>query len=179
MAVTILSCYFLPFLFFFITQIAFPRSILGCVLGIAALSICSLILYFQQKAKIQAPTVQIKYIEKVAAAAPRPLPKPLSIDPALFIFKGQPGYSLKAGLQTGLQSVLQEKDQALLSQKDLFTEELEKKNQALFELQKVLQEKESELARQAKELQDVKFELYTLLRIEAYSPKENLTAASF
>ncbi|MBS0635661.1 MAG: hypothetical protein JSR37_09385 [Verrucomicrobia bacterium] len=169
MAVTILSCYFLPFLFFFITQIAFPKSILGCVLGVAALSISSLILYFQA-----IPKTQIKYIEKpeptVQKMAPQPKKPAAVIDPivttALVSFNRHPDYSLKA--------LIEEKDQALLSQKGLFTEELEKKNQALHELQMALQEKEALLASQTKELEDAKFELYTLLRIESYAS----TAAS-
>jgi hypothetical protein len=87
-------------------------------------------------------------------------------------------------------AIIAEQQQALLSQQNLFKEELQKRTLALAELQGALDRmqqaqlaKDTENARMAKELEDLKFELYTLLRIESYvNPKEeqsNLAAASF
>ncbi len=203
MAVTVVSCYFLPFLIFFFAQIAFPKSIGAFVLGVAALSIGSLILYFlmlDQKVAIK------EVVKQPAAEAPSSHSKSVAPNIAptevtntieqesTFIYESSapilacaknallqhPKYAISND-----KKIIDEQLQALDSQKNLFTEELEKRNKAISGLQEALERaqlalntKESETLRQAKELEDLKFELYTLLRIESYVGKENQSEPS-
>ena len=148
MAVTIVSCYFLPFLFFFFAQIAFPKSILACVLGIAALSASCVILYIltldqkklpenfvpevypslkgeQQPAPIQAAPVIEKPAQIVVIKEAKPKISCQQDSPIL--------ESAKAALTTkpkvqiaNHKAIIEEQRDALVSQQNLFTEELEK-----------------------------------------------------
>lgn len=205
MAVHVISCYFLPFLFFFLAQIAFPKSIVACTLGISALSISCLVLYFkiidikkpalsiQQQTDRETkcePTAAIpEQAVKIAVAAPKVTYEARL--PILDFAKNALGCTPKLHIPN-TKAIIAEQQQALASQKSLFTEELEKRTHALSELQEALnqmqqalQAKESELHNQTKEIEDLKFELYTLLRIESYvSPHKEqesnkLAAASF
>ncbi|MCE5294844.1 MAG: hypothetical protein LLF94_09575 [Chlamydiales bacterium] len=199
MAVTIVSCYFLPFLFFFFAQIAFPKSILACVLGIAALSVSCIILYVLMLDQKKLPE---NFVPEVYP--PLKSEQPIAPPQAVIVAESKPKISYQqkspilASAKTALtarpqvqianhKAIIEEQKRALLSQQNLFTEELEKKTATLNELQaslehalNALKAKDIETAKQAKELEDLKFELYTLLRIESYvTPKENLAAASF
>ena len=199
MAVTIISCYFLPFLFFFLAQIAFPKSITAFVLGISAISISCLILYLQLLDKIKPieqvsqqpePVAAVTTIQK-AAEIPATEPKKISYrseEPILrFAVHAlqQPPQSFVADTK----AIIAQLQQAILSQQNLFKEELQKRTTSLSDLQSALDRmqqalltKETENTRMAKELEDLKFELYTLLRIESYATstkEEQLTAASF
>ncbi len=216
MAVSIVGCYFLPFLFFFIAQIAFPKSLIALVLGISALSLSCLILYFQmlnlknararvlQEMEQEMKQESKQEMKQEVSQTPVAIQAPAAQTPK-FTFEKQnsaladiarttlfssPKHSLKSH-----KAVIAEQEQALLSQKNLFTEELEKKTLAIQALQKALDRseqalsaKEAELAKHTKELADLKFEMYTLLRIESYVDQTNsqntptsnkLAAASF
>ncbi len=170
MAVTVVSCYFVPFLFFFLAHFAFPKSIAPFILGLTSLSISSLILYFQILAQKPEKVVQVVHQEPIQA----PASKKVTIETQEPIVNfAQKAISTPARCYLpDVKAIIDEKDRALRSQQDLFKEELEKHAQTVAELQKAIYAKD-------KELQDVKFELYTMLRIESYqSPKEQ-AAASF
>ncbi len=184
MPLTIINCYFLPFLVFFLAEIAFPKSLTACLLGIACMSISSLILYFQSLEKHPAPVLAtqapkaapVKTIRHVASDG---------LDFAKTALKAAPQQSAP-----NYKAIIEEQSQALISQKNLFTEELEKRESKLHQLQETvlrleqsLEAKIEESHRQKKELDDLKFEMYTLLRIESYvgtkNESEKLVTASF
>lgn len=80
-------------------------------------------------------------------------------------------------------ATIEEQKNAILSQKNLFEEELANRTAAIRDLKTALEAAKAELAakeadalKQAKELEDLKFELYTLLRIESHG---KLATASF
>lgn len=187
MAVTVVSCYFIPFLFFFLAHFAFPKSIAPFVVGVGALSLSSLILYFQILA--QKPREVVRLVTKEKEETPITSAPKIAVQASSPIVDYAKRSFLKPVTATlpDVRAIIEEKDQALTSQKELFKEELEKHSLAIAELKKALNMAEDalyaknlECARQTKELQDVKFELYTLLRIESYgNPKEKLAAASF
>lgn len=205
MAVHVICCYFLPFLFFFLAQIAFPKSIAAFALGISALSISCLILYFKIL-DLKKPTLEVQQEAKpepLVAAPPQVLKTAVEAPkisyqahaPILDFAKNALLLAPRSANRISIpntKAIIAEQQQALASQKSLFTEELEKRTHALSQLQetighlqKALQAKESEVQNQTKEIEDLKFELYTLLRIESYvSPQKEqesnkLAAASF
>ncbi len=178
MAISIISCYFLPFLFFICAQMAFPKSIGAFVFGIAGAAIGTLILYFQLSGQGEE---KVRYLIKEVPAQSEPKIRVAEAPEPILGF-------VKDVLKSAPKQSLPDLKAELASQQALFAEELEKKNQALQDLQKALDSvklslssKEAETLRLQKELEDVKFELYTLLRIESYrdSKSEKLAAASF
>lgn len=200
MAVHVICCYFLPFLFFFLAQIAFPKSLAAFALGISALSISCIILYFKALDQ-KRPVLQIQpkptHVDKQEPKVDSPKViqetkishKP---DAPILNFAKKAIRSAPMAHLPNTKALIKEQQQAIESQKNLFTEELEKRTYALRELQEALdrtqqalEAKESALAKQTKEIEDLKFELYTLLRIESYAGPQkeqdasSLAAASF
>lgn len=190
MAVTLVSCYFFPFLLFFLAQLALPKSIATFVLGIAGVSLSTLILYFQLKN--QQPIIikqepQLVPVPQETKAQEKGKISRLIESPILSYFKkalpAKPTCKMpdtKAAL----------KEQERLIQ--LMQEENRQKEKLLVELQKhvemtqqLLAEKEQQLQSQELELKNLKFEMYTLLRIDSYmgskesSDSNKLVSASF
>jgi hypothetical protein len=157
---------------------AFPKSIGAFVFGIAGAAIGTLILYFQLSGQGEE---KVRYLIKEVPAQSEPKIRVAEAPEPILGF-------VKDVLKSAPKQSLPDLKAELASQQALFAEELEKKNQALQDLQKALDSvklslssKEAETLRLQKELEDVKFELYTLLRIESYrdSKSEKLAAASF
>ena len=169
MAICVICCYFLPFLFFFLGQIAFPDSIGAFLASISGLSISSLILYL----KSSETTVVVKtVIEKEQVIQEKPT--------AIKVETASPLVDLaKIALKKPALMHLEDKNalidtlkQELTAQKELFQDELDA-------LCIKLQTKDETLRLQAKEIEDLKFELYTALRIESYTNDKKLLTASF
>ncbi len=158
MAISVICCYFLPFLFFLLAPMAFPGSIGAFLVGIAGISISSLILYLQSLSCKETKVVVKTIVEKEKATPIITVKQESSIkDFAIQTMNIRPTVQME------------DKDQKIASlrsdlnsQKELFLEELEALKDSLTAKEETLKDKE-------KEIEDLKFELYTLLRIEKRS----------
>ena len=184
MAVTLVSCYFFPFLLFFLSQLALPKSSATFVLGIAGVTLSTLILYFQLKNQ----PVIIKREQVVVPAQDAGLKiAQVTQSPVLDFFKrvvpAKPSQMLP-----DLKARLQEQERLIAR----LQEENAKKEAHLAQLQmhaeetsQALAEKEAQIQSQSQELTNLKFEMYTLLRIDSYmdpkssSDSNKLVSASF
>jgi hypothetical protein len=194
MAVSLISCYFLPFLLFFVAQLAFPKSPASFAFGLAGLSIGTLILYFILKDQKQVVHVPVPVQAKESLPVPEPVVqtkppiKKLDQSPIANYAKN----ALKRPIPYKAQStgaLIEEQKLALVQQRDYFLHEGEKNAQAIKELQEALNTasqalstKDAEFQAQAAEMANLKFEMYTLLRIDSYmaekEPSKNLLTAS-
>lgn len=195
MAVTLVSCYFFPFILFFLAQLALPKSSTTFILGIAGVSISTLILYFQLKDSqlknshlkdcSSATATITSQTQPIQQKVPRCTQLPQT-NSSLF-FKSVPLGKPTAKIPN-LKAIVTEQERLI----NLYKEDKEQKERLVLELQKNLEEtrkqlqtKESQCQSQEQELANLKFEMYTLLRIDSYmSPKESvesnkLVTASF
>ncbi len=157
MAISVVCCYFLPFLFFLLAPMAFPNSLGAFLVGICGVSLSSLILYLQSISNKETKVVVKTVVEK--EEKPATVIKQVSTsefkEAALQALKSSPNVHIVDKNLLVIESLKQD----LSSQKELFLEELES-------LQTTLKTKEECLKEKEKEIEDLKFELYTLLRIE-------------
>lgn len=192
MVVTLFSCYFLPFLLFFIAQMVLPKSLGACVIGIASVSLGTLFLYYsikyqqyllqkqvqaQEQAQEQSKTVQASV---PAAASPKPINRTYSSAISSLAAKSlrSPRHYKAPNTKETAQKLEREKADMIsffeqqgrdlaaeLHKKDRILEEL----QINFEKAKLkIEESEALIQSQKAELENLKFEMYTLLRIDTY-----------
>lgn len=195
MAVTLVSCYFFPFLLFFLAQLALPKSVATFALGIAGVSLSTLILYFQLKN--QQPIIikqepQLVPVPQETKAQEKEKISKLTDSPILSFFKkalaSKPTCKMADSKAALKEATINEQERLI----QLMQEENRQKEKLLVELQKhvemtqqLLAEKDEQLQSQELELKNLKFEMYTLLRIDSYmgskesSESNKLVSASF
>lgn len=175
MVVTLFSCYFLPFLLFFTAQMLLPKSLGACVIGIASASLGTLFLYYSIMYQQYLLQKQIK-----PAATPKPVRRTFESPITGLATKS---IASKAPYKApnekeNIRKLEREKAEmiAFFEQqgRDL-AQELLGKDRAQEEMQRALdsakqkiQESEAVIASQKAELENLKFEMYTLLRIDNY-----------
>lgn len=198
MAVTLVSCYFFPFLLFFLAQLALPKSVATFALGIAGVSLSTLILYFQLKnqqpiiIKQEAQVVPVSQEKVLLQKEEKVKISQLADSPILSFFKKalacKPACKMADSKAALKEATIKEQERLI----QLMQEENRQKEKLLVELQKhvemtqqLLSEKDEQLQSQEQELKNLKFEMYTLLRIDSYmgskesSESNKLVSASF
>jgi hypothetical protein len=175
MVVQLVSCYFLPFLLFFVAQIVLPKSIGACALGISVVSLGTLFLYYCMR--IQESEMQMQELPPVVKSYSQQPTSPIT-SLATRSLK-QPQVTAIPNTKALIATLEREKREMIAfyeGQGRDFAAEMQTKERLLqkstqeleIALQKVA-EYETLMQSQMTELENLKFEMRTLLRVDSYA----------
>lgn len=182
MVVTLFSCYFLPFLLFFIAQMLVPKSLGVCLVGVTSASLGTLFLFYSIKYREYLLQKQVKVApQPVKRILSSPLtsfvPKPLPLKPA---HKSVPDHkeiiSKLEREKAEMIAFFEQQGRELASELEQKERKLKELERTLETTQKTLIEREGVVQTQKTELENLKFEMYTIMRIDSYMSHKSESA---